>query len=66
MVKLIFIIVATVCLFINTNSLQFYFNCDDKPCQHGECVDLYQNTAYRCDCESGWEGENCEKCKRYL
>ncbi len=40
---------------------QFYTNCDDSPCQHGTCEDLYKKTAYKCHCYPGFEGNECEK-----
>ncbi len=40
---------------------QFYTNCDDSPCQHGTCEDLYKQTAYKCHCFQGFEGTNCDK-----
>lgn len=40
---------------------EFHLNCDTNPCQYGTCVNLYRKTAYRCDCDLNWEGENCDK-----
>lgn len=52
-----------IALFNDINRVNgvFYYNCDDNPCQHGECLDLYRKTAYRCECNEGWEGENCDQ-----
>lgn len=66
MMKLFSLIAVLTCLFVKASSFQFYFNCDDKPCQNGVCIELYQNTAYKCECEPGWEGVNCDQCNLYF
>ena len=42
---------------------EIFMNCDENPCQHGRCTDLYRKTAYQCECDEGWEGENCDQSK---
>lgn len=58
MIKLF--ILVLLCSFYLGDSV-IYFNCDDDPCQNGKCKDLYRKTAYECECEYGWTGENCDK-----
>ena len=36
-------------------------NCRDNPCQNGQCIDL--DNDYKCECESGYKGKNCDKKK---
>ncbi len=48
-------------LIASTVDSLIYLNCDDKPCQHGRCKDLYRKTDYECDCDSGWQGKNCDE-----
>ena len=43
-----------------TINAQFYTNCDDNPCMHGKCTDLYRKTAYKCECDPNWTSENCD------
>ncbi len=33
-------------------------NCEPSPCVDGSCVDL--GSTYRCDCDAGYGGTNCE------
>ena len=40
-------------------------DCAEKPCRNdGVCVD--QVNDYRCDCESGYEGKDCETGKVFI
>ena len=34
-------------------------DCRDNPCQNGKCIDLEND--YRCDCQSGYGGKNCDQ-----
>ena len=33
-------------------------DCLDNPCQNGHCIDLKND--YRCECEPGYGGKNCD------
>ena len=35
--------------------------CWDNPCQNGKCIDLHLENDYRCDCQSGYSGKNCDQ-----
>ena len=34
-------------------------DCRNNPCQNGKCIDLEND--YRCDCQSGYSGKNCDQ-----
>uniref|UniRef100_A0AAX7VLU9 Cubilin n=1 Tax=Astatotilapia calliptera TaxID=8154 RepID=A0AAX7VLU9_ASTCA len=33
----------------------------NNPCVNGQCVDITSNPGYICNCNSGWEGVNCDQ-----
>ena len=40
--------------------------CDPNPCVHGKCTDLPDGLGdYKCDCEQGWKGMNCDNSNAY-
>ena len=45
----------------------FKVTCKDKPCKKGQCIDKQDafpnEVKYRCKCDSGWIGLNCETSK---
>ncbi len=59
--KVLLSLILLVVLATNSIDGKIYINCDDEPCQHGTCTDLYRKTAYECRCDTGWEGENCDQ-----
>ena len=59
----LFLVIVALCNILLCDAYKFYLNCDDNPCQHGQCIDLYRKTAYRCDCADDWQGENCDQGK---
>ena len=39
-------------------------DCENQPCIQGKCTDRVNG--YKCTCEPGWEGPNCEKGKKFI
>lgn len=56
--KFLFAFLCNLILLVKCDS-PYHLNCDSNPCGNGKCIDLYQKTAYQCECDTGWEGKNC-------
>lgn len=56
--KILIAFLCNIIWLVKCDSL-YHFNCDSDPCKNGKCIDLYQKTAYQCECNAGWEGKNC-------
>ncbi len=40
-------------------------HCDPNPCNHGHCTNTpEESNGYKCTCDAGWQGANCDEGKR--
>ena len=46
------------CACIKYHCITDIDECADGPCEHGNCTDHINS--YTCDCDDGYEGDNCD------
>jgi hypothetical protein len=60
----IFVAICVYSLALSGLEAQREPTCDSNPCVHGKCIDLSKTitnwSKYLCECNNGWNGENCD------
>ena len=47
-----------ICACIKKSWITDIDECANGPCEHGNCIDRINS--YTCDCDDGYEGDNCD------